>query len=496
MNYLIVDYGTSSCRASLVSSDSGKIIVSCRKETSVLTVNKSAEIDTDTAWDSVLSVIRHISDNNAAAEISAVGISSLLGWVFLNKNNTPVQNSIIWMDTRKSAAFETSIKKNSSAVYKKTGRKLSNELLVSKWAWLLENSPETAESAVKIISLKDEFIRRLTGEIITDIAHLDYTMLWNIKQNNIDSDMLEIANIKPGMTAPALYPYQQAGFVSGEAAAATGLKQGTPVIAGSIDGTTAMYGGGMAETGKAVLVSGTTDVLMTLTSEYLPDNPGCSDVLTVNNGMVPGTFAAGGSTGTSGGALLRIVNLFDGELENLIDQASGITPGAEGLLFSAGLSGERAPYWDPDITGGLFGLRMNHKPGHIIRALLEGTAFRLRRLADELFILTGKPENLFVLGGGSEIECWNSIKADISGIPLCRPAETEATTIGTAMFCDCFIRNSSDLEKVSKKWIKSGTDYSVDFEKHEIYSRLFRIFEGFIEQNKENYAVLGRFARM
>ncbi len=496
MYYLIVDYGTSSCRTSLVDIDSGNITASCRKKTSVLTGSKSAEVDTDTAWTSVSSTIRKLLENNPAAKISAVGISSLLGWVFLNKNNTPVQNSIIWMDTRKSAAFEARIKKDGPAVYKKTGRRLSNELLVSKWAWLLENSPETAKATVKIISLKDEFIRRLTGEIITDIAHLDYTMLRDIRRNRIDSDMLEIANIKPGMTANELYPYQKAGFITAETSAATGLKQGTPVIAGSIDGTTAMYGGGMAEPGKAVLVSGTTDVLMTLTSEYLPENPSFTDTLTVNSGMVPGTFAAGGSTGTSGGALIRICELFGEDLENLGDQASGIMPGAEGLLFTAGLSGERAPYWNPDITGGLLGLRMNHKPGHIIRALMEGTAFRLRKLADELFSLIGRPENLFILGGGAEIECWNSIKADVSGIPLCRSAETEATTIGTAIFCDCFLRDSTNLETVSKRWIKPGSDYPVNTENHELYNKLFCIFEDFMEQNKEIYSALSRLTRI
>ncbi|MBI9108144.1 MAG: hypothetical protein JEZ04_15450 [Spirochaetales bacterium] len=492
MSYLVVDYGTSSCRASLVD-ELGSIVSSCRKSVSVLNDGHTAEIDTGKAWSTVSSVIRELLEKNHKPEIRAVGVSSLLGWVFLDSGNRPLGNSIIWMDSRSSGCLDSEIMKEKDLVYKKTGRRLSPELLISKLAWLRANNPDLLECTAKIISLKDELLRRLTGEIVTDYAHLNYTMLWNIGEHRMDADMLELAGVSPSLLAEGGYPYEQAGRISPEAAAATGLRKGLPVILGAIDGTTAMYGGGIATASSGTLVSGTTDVFMTLLDAAELEALGNNDVLTVNTGMLPGFFAAGGSTGVSGGALTKMSELLGGDSSDLLEGASKVPPGADGLLFCPGLTGERAPYWNADISGSFIGLRMNHERGHIIRALMEGAAFRLKRLFLELFGNTSGPERIFTVGGCSNIELWNSLKADVTGMTLIKPAELEATTIGTALFCECFFNGADKMSSVSGKWLKPDTVYSPVQVNNILYNDLFRIYEQFIKTNIGNYAALSSF---
>ena len=480
MNYLIVDYGTSSCRASLVD-DRGQIVDSCRKSALVDCRAESALVDIEYAWAVVVSAVRELLEKHDNPEISAVGVSSLLGWVFLDSSNKPLDGAIIWMDSRGSSKLQAAIDYDRDGIYRKTGRRLSSELLISKWAWLNEHSPETVSIAVSVISLKDELVRRLTGEIITDYAHLNYTMLWNIGEHRLDDQMLELADFQPDLLPEGGYPYTSAGKITAEAAAATGLRQGVPVIRGSIDGTTAMYGGGMAAADSAVLVSGTTDVVMTLIEPDDFSRIGEDRLLTVNTGMIPGTLAAGGSTGMSGGALTKISELLAGDYYELLAEAEKVPAGADGLLFCPALTGERAPYWDSRAAGVLDGLRMEHTAAHIIRAVMEGAALRLKRLFYELFQSTGLPTRIYTVGGCAEIDFWNGIKADASGLPLVKTLEPEATTIGTAMFCDCFINNTDDLTAAVVKWVKPAREFAVDSRNYAIYDKQFTAFENLVK---------------
>ncbi len=480
MNYLVVDYGTSGCRASLVDG-SGRISVTCRKPASVECSGEFAEIDTDYAWAVTASVIRDLLVKTGNPDIDAVGISSLLGWVFLDSSGRPLTKSFIWSDSRGSLKLESAIEPDKADICRKTGRRLSRELLVSKWAWLKENSPETVSRTSRIISLKDELVRRLTGETVTDYAHLNYTMLWNIHEHGFEPQTAELSGFRPELLVRGRYPFEAAGRVTAEASAAAGLKQGLPVITGSIDGTTAMYGGGMAAGNCAVLVSGTTDVAMTLVPAEKIAIYGGRDVLTVNTGMVPGTFAVGGSTGMSGGALSKMAELLEGGYYELIESAGEIAPGAGGIVFSPGLTGERAPFWNVNITGALSGLRMEHTSAHIIRAVMEGSAFRLRKLFDEMFRDSGFDGSIYTVGGYAGIDIWNRIKADICGLPLILPEELEATTIGTAMFCDCFINGTVGLGAVSRRWIKASAEYPADADNFEAYAGPFQKYEQLVK---------------
>lgn len=482
MSYLVIDFGTSSCRASIVS-DRGQVVSRSREFVKIDVWGSSAEVDTDYVWSIVVRVIDLEIRKNPNEVIDAVGVSSMLGYVFLDSKNIPVRPAVIWMDNRAGVeANEIRELFDDADLYNKTGRRISPELLAPKILWLRKNEEENYKKVKKIIGLKDEIVRRLTGITGTDYAHLNYTYLYNISSGEIDEEIISILNINRDLFPEGNSAEEIAGYISDECSLRTGLTAGTPVITGSSDGTTAMYGGGILEQGKAVLVSGTTDVLMMKTEKLIQDR---SSTLSINNGMVPGSYVVGGAMGMSGGALDRLFKLFNWNFKEIIGRVKDIRPGADGLLFTPGLSGERAPYWAEKFRGSLVGFDLNHEPEHIVRALFEGISFRILRLIQVMHINGLSPESVNIVGGGASIEVFNQIRSDVTGLPVISLEDTEATSLGTAIFCRKGIDTSMTLSEISSGWITHKKIYNPDPELHEIYMERSEIFERYIETTME-----------
>ncbi len=484
MSYLVIDFGTSSCRASIVS-PKGLIISQSREPVEIMVAGSSAEIDTDLVWTTVQRVIRAEAAKHPDEQIDAVGVSAMLGYVFLDSENTPLRPAFIWMDNRARAEADEILQVfTEDELYRKTGRKMSPELLAPKILWLRKHEPELSGKMRKIIGLKDEIIRRLTGSVQTDYAHLNYSLLYNVHRGVLDEEIISALKISADLFPPAHVSTDIVGAVSKECGQQLGLKAGIPVVSGSSDGTTAMYGGGILEKDRAVLVSGTTDVLMTLAPEEVEDHTG---ILSLNTGMVKGTYAIGGVMGLSGGTLHRIGNLFQWKLDELIEKVRRVRPGAGGLIFVPGLSGERAPYWKENITGSLIGLTLAHQPEHVLRALFEGTSFRIRKLMQILKKNGLVPRVINIVGGCSGIDIWNQIRADVTGLEVVRLSETEATSLGTALFCRTGIGESSNLKQATTDWIRADRVYQPVPENHAEYLKFAEIFEKYIRISEEIY---------
>lgn len=487
MSYLVIDFGTSSCRASIVSSD-GIVISRVREAVSISTGKRTAEIDTGYVWGIVKRAVKKILESNPSEKenIDAVGVSAMLGWVFLDLHGDSVRPAIIWMDNRTDKEIDT-IKRvmPEKDIYMKTGRKLLPELLAPKLLWLKKNEGSVFRKIRHVVGLKDEIVRKLTGIIQTDFAHMNYTLLYNIKEKKIDSDITKALGIKGELFPEASFADKVAGTVSSTCSNETGLIQGIPVISGSSDGTTAMYGGGILNS-SAVLVSGTTDVFMQEQSE-----PGFDSqyALTINNSMENDSFIIGGAMGMSGGTLKRILELFNWDFDEILKRVSALKPGSEGLVFLPGLTGERAPYWDVNITGSITGLTLRHEPEHIIRALFEGTSFRILRLILCMDEAGFSVSSISVVGGTSGIEKWNQIRADVTGRRILQLRDHEATSLGTAIFCSKGIGAVKSMKEISKQWISVQKEYLYNPEIHNEYLRLFEKYEKNMEMSKTRMEV-------
>lgn len=485
MSFLVIDNGTSQCRAAVVSR-AGELVSQSQVPAKVnLGPGGHAEVHTERVWRQVTKVVRAELQKHPDAVFDAIGVSAMLGYVLLDKKNRPLLPAIIWMDNRATKeAREILHRISEKDLYRRTRRRLTPELLSPKLLWLSRNRPDAFNRIEKVIGLKDDIVRRLTGNVQTDVAHLNYTMCYNVEAGKLDSDILDALGIPASFFPAAHLAADSAGCVSEEAARATGLKAGTPVIVGSSDGTTAMYGGGILEDGKAVLVSGTTDVLM-MNSPYAHYDP--SHTLSVNTGMVAGRFLVGGALGLAGGTAQHMETLLRTTMKHHEEKITGLKPGSDGLLFFPGLSGERAPYWKDFFTGGVAGLTMRHGVEHIFRAIMEGTSFRLLRLLQILQDNTLAPEAIYLVGGCARMNVWNQIRADVLGLEVIRPPVVEATIMGTALFCRAAIDKSRPLVELAADWIHGGKRYLPDLDATEQYKRFFELFESYMHTTDEIY---------
>lgn len=475
MAFLTVDLGTSSCRACLVD-HSGKVRVVARRPVVIdIGAGGEAEIDPGEAWLRVKAVLRDFRENFPRETPEALGISSFLGYVFLSKNSDYAAPAVLYQDTRARAeAEELDRAFPAGSIYGVTGRRMSPGLLAPV---LLRKSREDGDFLGKtrtILGLKDELVRRLTGEIATDFAHMNYTYLFDLGTAGPHADLCEAVGVNPGVFPDPRPAQSLAGKVTGSAAAETGLPEGLPVIVGSIDGTTSMYGAGLTLEDGFPLVTGTTDVMMRLSRKAVRDG---DRILNVNTGMVPGTYAVGGATGAAGGTLTYFLDLFGMSREEASSAAAGIEPkDADPLFVFPGITGERSPYWTENASGGIVGLRPSHGRAHIVRAVMEACAFRLARLRDALES-NGLGADRVLLSGGASLPEWNRIRADVLGLPVDVLAEKEATTLGTALFCRAALEKDCDLRKASSEWIRTEERFEPSKERHERYGEKRKRFE-------------------
>jgi xylulokinase len=491
IHFLVIDVGTSGCRAAVVS-DNGEIVSQSRCQIRIdHPLPSFAEIDTDRLWQQVCKVIRAEIEKHPGITFDAVGASAMLGYVFLDKAGCPLMPAIIYADNRATAEMEE-IRRlfSDEKFFAITGRKPSPLLLAPKLMWLAKHRPDTAKKLNCIIGLKDDIIRRLTDSIQTDVAHLDYSGAYNVYQGKLAADILDAVNLKEALF-PAFAPATTiAGLLSVKASEQLGLLAGTPVITGSSDGTTAMYGAGVLDQGHAVLVSGTTDVLM-MCCTSAPADP--DQALSINTGMLPETYLVGGPLGLSGGALQYFEQLLQTSARACEDKIAALPPGSNGLLVLPGLTGERAPYWQAHLTGGIIGLTPDHKSCHLLRAVMEGCSLRLLKLLDVLSQNRLFPQRLNLAGGGAGLDVWNQIRSDVTGMPVRKLSITEATSLGTAIFCKAGLDKTRSLQEISAEWVKVAKQFTSNPEHTRTYKKLARLFENYIEAGTDVHQELNEF---
>ena len=482
MAFLVVDLGTSSCRASLVDPE-GRVRVIARRPFEVRPGEAGrVEVDTEEAWAAVKEVLRAFRSALPEERPDFLGVSSFLGYVLLSKSLEPLAPAATYQDT--SASLEAKeLDARFPGAYEVTGRRMSPGLLAPILLKRLRERPELLDKTKHVYGLKDDLVRRLTGEVVTDFAHMNYTWLFDLASLGPHRPFCEALGIAPEVFPEARAAQVPAGRLTREAAAETGLAEGLPLVTGSIDGTTAMYGAGMALRKGFSLVTGSTDVFMALT-ERLPADK--ERILSVNTGMLPGTFAVGGATGQAGAAMAYYARLFKLSNAEAEEAVASLAPGdTEGLFVFPGLTGERSPYWNEKATGAVLGLKPCHGPAHILYAAMEACAFRLSRLKAVLG-KAGISANLAYVSGGAAFPSWNKIRADVLGLPLVELEEKEATTLGTAMFCRAALDGKAGLDRSSGEWIRIGKRREPDRSRFEYYEKRRADFEEKLKEIHED----------
>jgi len=492
-----LDIGTGSVRAHLMDCSGGIVKTAGRPVQVSMEADGRAEVDPEKIWKNVCQCVPEILAGILPSRIAAVGLASALGYLLLDGKGNPITPALLWMDRRAPAeAAYLSSRIDEGRLYEITGRRLDPEIFLAKLLWIRRQEPEIFSRASCFLGIKDDVIRRLTGTIGSDPTHASYTMLYDVSRRQWSDEVLQLTEM-PCKFLPELRRAEQiAGWVTREGSAATGLPQGTPVITGASDGTTGCLAAGIAERGTVVNVTGTSDVLMTAVPHPLLDRQRRT---LLNPHPVSECWMVGGVMGTTGGALKWFVENFCPDLTGpdrypILDrEAEKAGIGARGLAALTGLSGERAPLWNPSARGAFFGLDLSHSRGDFARAIMEGVALTIREMVEVMKEIGAEVRRLQVVGGGAESDLWNQIRADAAGVPVVRPKLTEGTATGILLLTGLGIGLFTDLAETAREMAPAQRFYQPNPENRWAYDRLAELRRGIYQNIQEYFSALAGF---
>lgn len=354
-------------------------------------------------------------------DIACVGFSGQMhGAVMLDAQSHVVRPALIWCDVRtESECVELTRQLGAARLIELTCNPALPNFTLTKFLWVRKHEPELW-NRVRHVMLPKDYVRfRLSGDRAIDVADASGTLLLDVARRTWSDEMLKTAQIDRALL-PSLYESSDVcGTVSSAGAAATGLRAGTPVIAGAGDQAAGATGMGIVAPGAVSATIGTSGVVFAATDRPALDPHGRLHTFCH---AVPGRWHVMGVTQSAGLSLRWFRDQFGTAITDerdpyarLSDEAAHVSPGSDGLLFTPYLMGERTPHLDPAARAAFVGLTASHTRGHMVRAILEGVAFSLRdtfTIFDEMKV----PVNRIRLGGGgARSPLWRQIQADVYG---------------------------------------------------------------------------------
>lgn len=480
---LALDLGTTTCRC-LLFDLAGQSLAEAACETLARHPQpRWAEVDPDRWWDNVCLVTRQALQRwgGDPHRIAAVGLAGLMhAPVLLGHDERPVFPAMLWMDQRCAPEAEWMRRELAPLLERALGNvRASTTVTAPKLRWLAVHRPDVL-AATHVVLLPKDYIRfRLTGHLGTDPSDAGGTGMYSQAAGGWAIELALALGLRQEQLPPIVPSTEVAGRVTREAAEATGLAEGTPVVTGMSDVRATITGAGPFAPGEACLYLGT------------------AAWITVPQPAPGAARRSFGSTSTTGAAVRWMAHLLEGDdadrspaaayarLTALAEQAP---PGAGGLLFLPHLMGERGFRPHPQASGLLFGLSLAHGRPHLARAVLEGTAQHLRATIEHAGM--PPPPVIIAAGGGARSRLWCQIIADTTSCRLEVPRVVEAGALGAAICAAVGVGLYPDVEAAARHMVRREHHYAPDPAQHARYSRLYRLWLDLEERVQEFYGAL------
>jgi gluconokinase len=415
--------------------------------------------------------------------VIAVSLSSFLhALVPMDADGKPAGPVVTWADNRAAAQCERIVADGRARQFQaRTGTPVHPMSPLPKLAWWAEHDPDTLRGTARWGGVKELVVAALAGgPFLVDLSIASGTGLYDIHARRWDDEALEIAGVRRSQLAEVV-PTTESLRLSAEIAAATGLDPGTPLIIGAADGPLANLGVGATPPGIGAVSLGTSGALRTVVGSPAADEAGrlfCY-ALTEDRWVIGGAVNNAGSVVRWAGQTL--VPGGDGEDADerdatLLEEASRIVAGSEGLLCLPYLLGERAPWWRPGLRGAYLGLRREHGRPHLVRAAVEGVCQQLALVRDS-FDAEGNPlTEIRATGGAAASKLWVDVLAAALDLPVSVADVPEGTALGACLLARHALGELPDLDEAAAL-VPTGRPVTPDPDDAELYRRLRPLVE-------------------
>jgi len=489
-----IDIGTSATKLVLLDPQAGVVATTSEPAGYDAPHPTWAEADADGWWRNVVAGIPRLLTlaRRDASDVLAVGVSGMVPTIVLtDAAGRVLRPSIQQNDARAVAEIEHIAGVTDPAdILRRTGSPVTQQSLAPKLRWLRTHEPEVMARATRVCGSYDLIVHRLTDEWSVERNWALESGLYDLRATDWDDPMLGLATIDRGWLPMVRRPADVVGEVTAAAALATGLRAGTPVVAGSADHVASAFSAGVIEPGDLLVkLGGSGDIL------YCTDRPLVDRRLFLDYHLVDDRFLPNGCMAASGSLLVWFRDRFAPGVSfaDLDLEASRVPPGSEGLVALPYFLGEKTPLFDPYARGTIVGLTLSHGRGHLFRALLEGISFAFRHHVEVLRELGTIPARARCTNGGAASMLWKQVTADVLGLPLEQVADHPGSSLGAAFVAGKGVGVLDDWSEV-RRFVKVARVTEPDPRTREVYQRRFETFRTVYERLVDVYPALAETA--
>ncbi len=465
MTYLLaLDQGTSSSR-SIVFDEHGNIVAQAQQELPQIYPQPGwVEHDPMQIWQGQLATAREALAKAGlkACDIRSLGITNQRETTLLwnRKTGQPIHHAIVWQDRRgEPLCAQLRAQGHGETIQARTGLLIDSYFSATKIKWLLDHVPRAREQAERgelaFGTVDSWLLWQLTGGKLhaTDVSNASRTMLFNIRRNEWDAELLALLEVPQSML-PQVLP-SSAQYGSTEASLL-----GAPIAIGGVAGDqqSALFGQACFRAGMAKNTYGTGCFMLMHTGDHFQTS--VNGLLTTSAAQTSAKieYAMEGSVFVGGAVVQWLRDGLNaikgsGEVQGLAESV----PDSGGVIVVPAFTGLGAPYWKPDARGTITGLTRGTTVAHIARAALESIAYQsaalLLAMSRDAVAAGGAPvSELRVDGGACVNDLLMQFQADLLGIPVLRPAVTETTALGAAYLAGLASGVYRNCDELSGLW--------------------------------------------
>ncbi|MDX8044555.1 xylulokinase [Gracilibacillus sp. S3-1-1] len=488
MSYVIgVDLGTSAVKLLLVN-QTGKVVKEVTREYPLIQERIGYAEQRPEDWvEQTISGLKELVQtfDGDASTIEGISFSGQMhGLVLLDEENEVLRNAILWNDTRTTPQC--------ADIYQKVGKKTfihitKNRALegftLPKILWVKEHEPELF-AKVKTFVLPKDYVRyRLTGQVHMDYSDAAGTSLLDIAKKEWSKEICVLLGIDVSICPPLVDSHEHVGNITSEIVTQTGLSESTDVFAGGADNACGAIGSGILSEGKTFASIGTSGVVLSYETTGEKDYQG--KVHYFNHGEADAYYSMG-VTLAAGHSLNWFRETFAAEksFEDLLAEVGEVPVGANGLLFTPYIVGERTPYADANIRGSFIGMDSSHALKDFTRAVLEGITFSLNE-SIAIFRENGKKiDTIYSSGGGAKSAEWLQIQADIFNAKIVKLKSEQGPGMGAAMLAAYGTGWFRSLQECAETFLEDDETYLPNPDHVEKYKQLFKVYQDIYQQTK------------
>lgn len=524
MYIIIYDFGTGSVKTCLFEIDTTIRLLASSSAGYNLFISDDggAEQDTEEWWAALCYTTRElfIKSDVKPQEVQGMAFcSQMQGSVFVDENCNAVRRPMNYLDQKGYQEYKDCMGRGLIKVSGCSLYKLARNLIVNyagstsakdpvwKYKWVENNEPETFKKIYKWLDIGDYLTSRCTGRIVRTPDSAFATFLYDTRKGKEgwNQGLLQMYKVNPDHMPDIIDCTELVGGLTEKAAADLGLVKGIPVFGGGGDTTFVNIGAGCTRPGDTHIYVGTSGWVSTYMDHQVVDLKAMiTGVLSAKKGY----FNYYAELETAGkcfewvmdhlaldeiGIYLKHVKVTDHEskylslYDYLSDEVSKVPPGANGVIFTPWLHGNRCPFEDSRAGGMFFNIRIENGKRDMIRAVLEGICYHLRWLLESEERKVKTSDVIRFVGGGALSPVTCQMLADITG----RRIETidnaqEVGAIGTALAVVAGIKGMDVLE-LSRRLVKANRLYLPNPATKEIYERNFRVFKGLYKANARSF---------